>query len=57
MSVEILSTLETSRTKNPQQIEVMELEGCSKSTFSKQPRLVHCRIGVVNELDHQHNDD
>jgi len=57
MSVEILSTLETSRTKNPQQIEVMELEGCSGSTFSKQPRLVHCRIGVVNELDHQHNDD
>jgi len=38
MSVKILSTAE-------------ELEGCSWPTCSKQPRLVDCRIGVVNKLD------
>ena len=37
--------------KNPQQIEVLELEGYSRSTCSKQPRLVDCPIGVVNKLD------
>ena len=41
----------TSCTANPQQIAVMELEGYSWSTCSKQPRLVDCRIGVVNKLD------
>ena len=51
MSVRILSTVETSCTTNPQQIEVMELEGYSRPTCSKQPRLVDCRIGVVNKLD------
>ena len=29
----------------------MELEGYSSSTCSTQPRLVDCRIGVVNKLD------
>jgi len=29
----------------------MELEGYSRPTCSKQPRLVDCRIGVVNKLD------
>jgi len=29
MSVEILLSVETSRTRNPQQIAVMELDGCS----------------------------
>ena len=50
MSVEILSTVETSCTTNAQQIAVMEwlqqIELCSK-----QPRLGDCRIGVVNKLD------
>ena len=36
---------------NPQQIAVVELERYSRSTCSKQPRLVDCRIGVVNKLD------
>jgi len=54
LSVKILSiTVETSCTTNPQQIKVMELEGYSWPTCSKQPRLVDCRIdlGVVNKLD------
>jgi len=29
----------------------MELEGYNSPTCSKQPRLVDCRIGVVNKLD------
>ena len=29
----------------------MELDGYRRSTCSKQPRLVDCRIGVVNKLD------
>jgi len=41
----------TSCTTNPQQIAVMELDGYSWSTCSKQTRLVDCRIGVVNKLD------
>jgi len=49
--IKILSTVETSCTTNPQQIAAMELEGYSWSTCSKQPRLVDCRIGVVNKLD------
>jgi len=48
VSVKILLTVETSCTTNAQQIEVMELEGCS---CSKQPRLVDCRTGVINKLD------
>jgi len=51
MWVKILSTVETSYQANPQQIELMELEGYSWPTCSKQPRLVDCRIGVVNKLD------
>ena len=51
MSVKILSTVETSCTTNPQQIEVLESEGYSWLTCSKQPRLAECRIGVVNKLD------
>ena len=51
MSVRILSTVERICTTNPQQNEVMELEGYSSPTCSKQPRLVDCRIGVVNKLD------
>ena len=51
MSVTILSTVETSCTANTQQIEVMKLEGYSWPTCIKQPRLVDCRIGVVNKLD------
>ena len=43
ISVKILSTVETSCTTNPQHITVMELEGYSWSTCSKQPRLVDCR--------------
>jgi len=39
MSVKILSTVETSCTTNPQHIEVMELEGYSRPTCSKQLRL------------------
>jgi len=50
MSVMILSTVETSCTTNIRQIEVMELKGYSWPTCSKQPRLVNCRIGVVNKL-------
>jgi len=46
----LLSTVETSCTTNPQKIEVIELEGYSWQTCSKQPRLVDCRIGVVNKL-------
>ena len=46
----ILSTVQTSCTTIPQQIAVMELEDCSSLTSSKQPRLVDCRIGVVNKL-------
>ena len=37
ISVKILSSVETSCTANPQQIKVMELEGYSQSTCSKQP--------------------
>ena len=37
MPVKILSTVETRCTTNPQQIEVMELEGYSWSICSKQP--------------------
>ena len=51
LPVTILSTIKTSCTTNPQQITVMELEGYSGSTCSKQPRLVDCRIGVVNKFD------
>jgi len=43
-----LVTVEISCTTNPQQMAVMELEGYSLLTCSKQPRLVDCRIGVVN---------
>ena len=42
-----LVIVETSCTTNQQQIEVIELESYSRSTCSKQPRLVDCRIGVV----------
>ena len=42
---------QTQCTTNPQQIELIELEGYSWPTCSKQPRLVDCRIGVVNKLD------
>ena len=51
MSVIVLPTVETSSTANPQQIAVMELEGYSRPTCSKQARLVDCRISVVNKLD------
>ena len=47
----ILSTVETSCTINPQQIAVTKLEVYSWLTCSKQPRLVHCRIGVVSMFD------
>ena len=36
LSVKILSTVETTCTKNPQQIAVMQLEGYSRPTCSKQ---------------------
>ena len=36
---------------NPKQIKLMEIEGYSQPMCSKQPRLVDCRIGVVNKLD------
>jgi len=49
--VNCCTTVETSCTANPQQIEVMELDGYRWPTCSKQPRLVDCRIGVVNRLD------
>jgi len=51
MSVEILSTVETSCTTNAEQIAIMKLKGYSSPTCGKQPRLVDCRIGVVNKLD------
>ena len=51
LSVQILSTVEKIGTTNPQQVAAMELEGYSWPTCSKQPRLVDCRIGVVNKLD------
>ena len=35
----------------------MELEGYSWATCSKQPRLVDCRMGVVNKLDSTANDN
>jgi len=57
LSVNILSTVETSCTTNAQRLAVMELEGYSWSTCSKQPRLVDCRMGVVNKLDSTANDD
>ena len=44
ISVNILSTVETIGTTNPQQIAVIELEGYSWPTCSKQPRVVDCRI-------------
>jgi len=46
-----LVTCKNKFTTNPEQIAVMELEGYSWLTSSKQPRLVDCRIGVVNKLD------
>ena len=49
--VNCCATAETSCTANPQQIAVMELKGYSWPTCSKQPRLVDCRIGVVNRID------
>ena len=53
MSVKLwsITDVETVCTTNPQQTELMELECYSWSTCSKQPRLVDCRIGVVNKLD------
>jgi len=51
MSVKILSTVETSCTTNAQQIKIMELEGYSWPTCSKQTRLANCHTGVVNKLD------
>jgi len=48
MSFKILSTIETICTTNSQQIEVMELEGYSWSTCSKQPRLVDCRVSSTS---------
>ena len=59
MSVEILSTVETSCTTNPQQIAAME-SGVTVDRLAvqfslnkqfKQPRLVDRRIGVFNKLD------
>jgi len=51
VSVKILSTVENMfNVAYPHQIEVMELEGYCWPTCSKQPRLVACRIGVVNKL-------
>ena len=51
LSVKILSSVETSCTTDKYSTNRMELEGYSWSTCSKQPRLVDCRIGVVNKLD------
>ena len=51
--VNCCTTVETSYTANPLQIKVTELEGYSWPTCSKQPRLIDCRIGVVNKLDHR----
>jgi len=51
LSFKILSTVDTSCTTNPQEVAVIELEGYSWSTCNKQPRLIDCRIGVVNKLD------
>ena len=53
LSVSILSTVETSCTTNQQQIAMIDLEGYSWSTCSKQPPLADCRIGIVNKLDRQ----
>ena len=39
------------RTANLQPIEVIASEGYSRPTSSKQPRLVDCRVSVVNKLD------
>ena len=47
MSVNCRNKLYTS----PRQVAVMEAEGYGWPTCSKQPRLVDCRIGVVNKLD------
>ena len=51
VSVKILSAVETICTTSPQRIAAVEIEGYSWSTCSKQPRLIDCRIGVVNKLD------
>jgi len=51
LSVKILSTVETSCTTNPQQIEVIDSKNYSWPTSSTQRRLVDCGIGVVNKLD------
>jgi len=51
MLVKILSTVETSCTTYAHYVAVMELQGYSWSTCSKQPRLGHCCPGVVNKLD------
>jgi len=51
--VNCCTTVETSYTANPLQIKVTELGGYSWPTCSKQPRLIDCRIGVVNKLDHR----
>ena len=53
VSVSILSTVETSCTTNQQQIAMIDLEGYSWSTCSKQPPLADCRISIVNKLDRQ----
>jgi len=45
------TTVEISCIANPKQIKLMEIEGYSQPMCSKQPRLVDCRIGVVNKLD------
>jgi len=50
-SVNVLTTVETSCAKNPEQIELVELECYRSPTCRKQPRLIECRIGVVNKLD------
>ena len=42
--VKILSTVQTRCTTNAQPVAVVELEGCSWSTGSKQSRLVDCCI-------------
>ena len=51
MSVKISLTVETCCTTSTQQIAVIELEVYSWSTCCERPRLVDCRIGVVNEFD------
>jgi len=57
LSVKILPNVEVSCTANPQQIAVMELEGYSWPTTSKQPRLVDCRISVIDKLDRSMTDE